>query len=99
MGKELLEILVWPTAGLFFGIAVLIILRAPITRFIDRAKMVSREGIDTSSPQQQREDSKRASAEELTQSLGGIVLQEQAEAIRQELIQRNLTEGPEAVHN
>ena len=53
MGKELLEILVWPATGLFFGIAVLIILRAPITRFIDRAKRVSREGIDTSSPQQQ----------------------------------------------
>ena len=33
----------------------------------------------------------------MTQSLGGIVLQEQAEAIRQELRQRNLTEGPEAV--
>ena len=97
MGKELLEILVWPAACLFFGVVMLIILRAPITRFIDRAKRVSREGIDTSNPQQQLEDSKRASAEELTQSLGGIVLQEQVEAIRQELRQGNLTEGPEAV--
>jgi len=59
-----MEFLAWPVVGLVLGIFALLIFRKPITRFIDRAEKVSKDGIQARAAEQQQKEIPPSKVEE-----------------------------------
>jgi len=88
-----MEYVAWPVATALVAIVAIWFLRAPLTRFIDRAKKISAGGIESAPPSQQvPADFKKSETSELFKLFENEVVWTQAAAVRNDLDARGISE-------
>ena len=89
-----MEPFAWPLAAVVLGIVFIGVFKSPITRFIDRAKKVSKDGVHTYDEAQQQQATLPQQPDALAQFLEGYhspLLLEIESNLEQELVSRGLT--------
>ena len=93
-----MEFLVWPAVVLVLVLVFMLVFKQPITRFIDRAQKVSRQGIEAAASPAAQEAStaaKPSPADELLKSFDNALLVNQENFIRSELEKLKIAQGPD----
>jgi hypothetical protein len=91
------EYFAWPGVVVVLSIFFMVMFRAPLIRFIDRAKKVTRGGVETGEPQAQLPAAaEKAAIAQFMATYDNALLREQEATIRDDLKQRGLT-APDAI--
>lgn len=81
-----MEHLAWPIVGLILGLVVIFVVRQPFCRFLDRARRITRDGIETDAvPQVSRAEIRPSAMEEFQRFFDNALLVQREIQIRTEL--------------
>ena len=91
-----MENLAWPGVVLLFGVFVILIFRKPLTRFLDRAQRIGREGIQAAPPDQENLTAGKLSpTDEALKIFDNALLLLKENSIRQELTELKIGDPAE----
>lgn len=91
-----MEVVVWPLVVLILGVAFMFVFKAPIGRFLDRTKSVSKEGVQAYDEGQQTTTKPDALAQFLEGYHSPLLLETET-LIEEELKKRGLTNPTDAI--
>ena len=81
-----MDFLTWPIVSLVLGLVVIFVFRQPISRFLDRARRITKSGIEADpTPQDARVEVRPSAAEELQRFFDNALLVQRETRIRAEL--------------
>lgn len=90
-----MDALVWPLAAFLMFVFALVLLRAPLTRLLDRIKGFSLKGLaaeTTQAMQAAPTDRRKSETSEIMKLIDGVVIQDQMKVIRNDLDTRSIAD-------
>lgn len=92
----MLSVVVWPLVVLLLGLVAIVVFRAPLSRFLDRAQEIGKTGIRAATAKQLPETvPDRSKADELLKSFDNSLLVKHETWIRRDLSNRKIDEPAE----